>query len=502
MNRQLITLLGCCAALALAAGYGERIVTAQAPAPAAFAGAWVTDPLSVLMTFNVDGSSVSGVVNGQSFSSGTINGDTIKFTVVHPQGRTIAFEGTMAADSAGIVFKRTVNVPTGMDPGGAGIFGSTGPATVKAARNPNGGAAAPGRGNNRGNNNSPQANQPSQPSTPSPQDLEQLFTALRGRGRGNPTFNATGRGLANAPETRLMAVDRQGNVVSAVTDPIPASTISISPDGLRVAYQQYDGSTMALDLAAKYAVQIVGVAPDNNILNNSGTVLADTLRQLLAGQNLPGVSQPGQAVWSPDGGRIAYVRNQQGIGSLYVRSSDGQGGIELLLDSVRDAFQWSQDGRFIIAAMEERYVAVPMTGDRKPIMICSSTGKTDLRLSPDGRHVAFLSNEGGTLEVWVRTFDPTISTDAVSFTQWKISKNGARGMVRWRNDGKELYFIAADGMVTAVPIATTPAFKAGAPVPLFRAPGNSSPSAASIAPILADVSADGQRFAFLAPSAP
>ena len=120
----------------------------------------------------------------------------------------------------------------------------------------------------------------------------------------------------------------------------------------------------------------------------------------------------------------------------------------------------------------------------------------DGRFSPDGRFMAFLSNEvdGERGEVWVRPFDAS-KPDAPAGPGVRVSKNGAIGMVFWRQDGKELFFMTRDWEVMAVDISTAPTLQIGEPRLLFKLsgplPGN---------PLQwKNVSRDGERFVFAMP---
>jgi hypothetical protein len=87
--------------------------------------------------------------------------------------------------------------------------------------------------------------------------------------------------------------------------------------------------------------------------------------------------------------------------------------------------------------------------------------ETTGRISPDGRWIAYVSNETGAPEVYVRTFPAPGG-------KWQISVNGG-AQPQWRRDGKEIFYLAQDGTLTAVPVAGgADAFEAGRPVPLFQ----------------------------------
>jgi Tol biopolymer transport system component len=174
--------------------------------------------------------------------------------------------------------------------------------------------------------------------------------------------------------------------------------------------------------------------------------------------------------WSPDGSRLVFSRlGTTGIYDLYQKPSNGAGAEALLLESpqTKVAASWSSDGRFLL------YIALfpktsfdlwvlPMVGDPKPFTFLNSTfieGRADY--SPDGRWIAYLSNESGRNEVYVRPFPGPGG-------QWQVSTAGGDSP-RWRADGKELYYIAPDSKLMAVPIVVKgAAIEPGLPTALFQ----------------------------------
>ena len=105
---------------------------------------------------------------------------------------------------------------------------------------------------------------------------------------------------------------------------------------------------------------------------------------------------------------------------------------------------------------------LPLEGDRKPFpVIRTNFDERDGQFSPDGRWIAYQSNESGRYEVYVQPFPGPGN-------KVQVSDNGG-AQVRWRRDGRELFYIALDDRLTAVPIRFAPdrAIEAGKPVPLF-----------------------------------
>jgi len=132
---------------------------------------------------------------------------------------------------------------------------------------------------------------------------------------------------------------------------------------------------------------------------------------------------------------------------------------------------------------------LPMTGEQKPAPFLQSVFNEDhARFSPDGRFVAYASDESGRFEVYVQTFP-------ASGGKWLVSANGG-AQPRWRRDGKELFYIAPDRKLMAVDVkAEASTFVVGVPKALFQTHVISYPNPRNIY----DVSADGQRFLIITP---
>ena len=129
---------------------------------------------------------------------------------------------------------------------------------------------------------------------------------------------------------------------------------------------------------------------------------------------------------------------------------------------------WSKDGRFLLYSQGDPKTggdlwALPMTGnDRKPVVVANTAfEERQGQFSPDGRWVAYQTNESGSsFEIVVQAFPEPSG-------KWQVSTGGGT-QPRWRADGKELYFIAPDRKLMAVPVAVLgSAFEAGKPVALF-----------------------------------
>jgi hypothetical protein len=148
-------------------------------------------------------------------------------------------------------------------------------------------------------------------------------------------------------------------------------------------------------------------------------------------------------------------------------------------------WDWSPDGRHLLYSVVgpgSGLWLLPLAGERKPIKFLSAPGEQlHGNFSPDGRLVAYSSNESGQFEVKVQTAP-------LSDRQWVVSTAGGQ-MPRWRADGRELYYLSLDWKLMAVPVAPGPTF--GAPRSLFQ---TYAPRSANLYRTHYVPSGDGQRF--------
>ena len=158
------------------------------------------------------------------------------------------------------------------------------------------------------------------------------------------------------------------------------------------------------------------------------------------------------------------------------------------------AYDWSHDGRFLLYGITDPKTktdlwVLPLTGDRKPMpLLQTEFNETQGQFSPDGKWIAYSSDESGRFEIYVQSFP------ASSGGRWVVS-NGGGAQPRWRRDGRELFYIAGDSTVMAADVITTgSAFKAGIPKSLFDAPIYPGAANGVAATFRWDASADGQRF--------
>src|SRR5262249_18070785 len=268
-----------------------------------------------------------------------------------------------------------------------------------------------------------------------------------------------------APPTRLVSLDRAGRASGFVGEPAPLGNHRLSPDGKRVAVEIYDPTHDTSDIWIYDAANGVGT-------------------RFVFGQ-----AHEVAPVWSPDSGRILFSSDRRAKAvrnDLWVKPLDGSKE-ELLSqsDGGRTSEDWSRDGRFI------SFNEVPLRGRRNnqiwtldvaekrvAVFAAEALSQGASRFSPDGRWIAYHSDESGRTEVYVRSFPSGSRTLQIS------TAGGA--LPCWRRDGKELFYLGLDFKIMAVAIDAEAGFHAGAPVALFSIrPGGGS---------VFEVSADGQRF--------
>jgi Tol biopolymer transport system component len=271
---------------------------------------------------------------------------------------------------------------------------------------------------------------------------------------------------ATGGKTQLTWIDRGGKEIGVVGQPANYIRPSLSPDGKRVAV---DGS----DLQGNRDVWVLDLAT-----GNPTRFTFDPAQDLFA-------------VWSPDGSRIVFGSDREGPRNLYQRSATGASKEELLLKSDFNAYPvaWSRDGRHIAYVINDPNTKIdvwvlPLFGDQKPFPFANTAAsERGAKFSPDGKWLAYVSDESGIPQIYVESFPS-------SGGKWQVSTSGGYHLA-WRHDGKELFYVSADRKMMAVDIKGEGAtFESGPPKTLFdlRVPTFTS-SQAQFA-----VTADGQKF--------
>jgi Tol biopolymer transport system component len=174
--------------------------------------------------------------------------------------------------------------------------------------------------------------------------------------------------------------------------------------------------------------------------------------------------------WTPDGSQIIYASNNTGHYNLYLRSAAGGSESRLLVESTQAKIPLdvSPDGRQLMYASLDPETGfdlwtVPLAAPSKPtVMLKTPFQESGAQFSPDGRWVAYHSNESGRYEVYVQAVNDQLGRS-------QVSANGG-GQPRWRRDGKEIFYVSLDSHVMAASITTRPdgrALEFGVPASLF-----------------------------------
>ena len=299
---------------------------------------------------------------------------------------------------------------------------------------------------------------------------EPIFITPFGR---NADFDVSDNGTlvyvpatTNAGFRRLVWVDREGRE-EPIDLPVRTYTYpTISPSGTEVSFDIRDQENDAWVWDTR----------------------RNALRRLTFG---PAFDQ--YAVWTPDGKRIVSI-----IGpALRWQPADGTGNVEGLATrgGVLAPYGFSPDGNRLVFREDRR-----ATGHDLMMLTLNPRGVTGLLetranelnavISPDGRWLAYQSDESGLPEVYARPF-PDVNSG-----RWQVSTSGGRSP-QWRRDGRELFYVAADNALMAATVEPGPVFASGTPVRLFR--GNYFLGGANSIGRTYDVSPDGRRFLMIKP---
>jgi len=238
--------------------------------------------------------------------------------------------------------------------------------------------------------------------------------------------------------TELVWFDRHGNRLGAVGEPGDYSNPSLSPDEKKLIVSREDPQILTRDL---WLFDL-----------SAGTSSRFTF----------GPEDEDYAVWSRDGTRVAFSLIKDGIGRLYEKSIAGTSEPWRLIktdDNItfQTARSWSPDGKFLIFGTGGNTWALPTDGNGKMIGPYSMEFP---QVSPNGRWIAYTSDESGQTEVYVQSFPKAEG-------KWQISTGGGVEP-QWRADGKELYYINGENFVGVDVRTDSPAFEPGAVKTLFK----------------------------------
>jgi Tol biopolymer transport system component len=269
---------------------------------------------------------------------------------------------------------------------------------------------------------------------------------------------------AGAAGTQLVWFDRSGKQTGVLEDRAVYGDVELSPDGRQASISVPGQSGGPRDIW-----------------------LYDVARSLKTRFTFDPADEQ-RVIWSPDGSRLVFNSRRKGRLDLYQKAADGSGTEEVLLEDDREKSptSWSADGRFLL------YVAIggptgndlfvmPLTGDRKPIPFLNTQfSEARGQFFPDGRWIAYASNESGRNEVYVAPFPGPGGKRQVS--------TAGGNYPRWRGDGNEIFYLAPDNKLMAAAVnGRGTSFEVGAVRPLF----DTRQAGVRYA---YDVTADGQRF--------
>jgi dipeptidyl aminopeptidase/acylaminoacyl peptidase len=293
-------------------------------------------------------------------------------------------------------------------------------------------------------------------------DIEFLPQVKRAVFAVSDTGALLAQGGGQAAVSQPIWFDRKGKELEAVGAPEVYGNIFLAPNGRSVAVDKTDMESLNMDVWT-YDLE----------RGSSKRLTFD-----------PAIDA--SPIWSPDGSRLVFGSNR-GVGQdLYLKNADGAQEEKSI---VQDKFNkypndWSKDGKYILytRATDLWFVSLPEL--KSSLFLKAASVLRNGQFSPDGKWVAYASNETGKWEIYVTSFPEARG-------KWQISTGGGE-QPRWRSDGKELFYLSSDDKLIAVPVTVGSNFDAGAPVLLFQATPRQ--------PVLVydrfvyDVSRDGQRF--------
>ena len=254
-------------------------------------------------------------------------------------------------------------------------------------------------------------------------DVRNLRTGFSVSQSGELVYSSSG-----TSDTELIMTDRSGKQLTVLETSGNYSSLKLSPDGQKLAVSETDHLTGAS------TIWIFDLKTNVRFHFTFGT-----------GAN---------PVWSPDGSQVAFTSSRVGAFNVYVKPMSGAIEEKALHASPDDERpqSWSADGRFLIldsrpqSRQNSPEIAVlPLTGDGKLFSYLNAPyANAGGELSPDGRWLAYVSNESGRSEVYVTAFPEAKG-------KWQVSSSGATSP-RWRSDGRELFFSQIDGILMAAEV--------------------------------------------------
>jgi len=254
-----------------------------------------------------------------------------------------------------------------------------------------------------------------------------------------------------------------------VANPAIMPTFGVSPGGV-IAYQVGgEFTTMVLSwfsrsgaLLSETPLDVTGqnpsLSPDGRLLamdaafgGDRDVMVADVARGVTS-RLTRGGGVARSPIWSPDSRRVAYARG----GKIYVTNADGSSAESVLADVQGTPRSWSADGKYLLYdAAPQRMMLWPTEGG-EPIAVGSRNGASRTgRFSPDGRYIAYVSDESGRDEIYVQQMPPASG-------RVRVSVNGGT-LPRWGGTSREIFFMGADRFLMSAEL--TPGDPLSATVP-------------------------------------
>jgi serine/threonine protein kinase/Tol biopolymer transport system component len=271
----------------------------------------------------------------------------------------------------------------------------------------------------------------------------------------------TGSGVALS---QPLWFDRKGNTVGAVGKPDVYQNVFLAPNGASVAVDKTDMASQ----------------------NQNSDVWTYELRRESAKRLTFDPSNHAVPVWSPDAARLVFASNRLLNFDLYMKNSDGAQEEKSIVQEEVDKWpnDWSRDGKYIVYTRGTDLWFLTFPELKSRLFLKAPSVFRNGQFSPDGKWVAYASNETGKWQIYVTSFP-----DARG--KWQVSTGGGE-QPRWRGDGKELFFLSSDSKMMAAPVTTGANFDSGTPVALFQTTPRQPISLND--QFVYDVRRDGQRF--------
>jgi Tol biopolymer transport system component len=293
---------------------------------------------------------------------------------------------------------------------------------------------------------------------------------------GSPVVSVSDEGVllqreAESIDVRLDVLDRAGRTTS---------TLSLPPANYVFPRLSPDGSHLVLDRSKRGEI----ITP---------LWMVDMVRGTASRFTFDGQFDTAP-VWTPDGQWVVYGSDRTGGRQIFRKRADGSGTEELVAkvpNLFNDPFDVSPDGRLLVyrslsGATAEDVWLLPLVGERKPRPLLDSRfNELDATLSPDGKWIAYRTDESGRYEIVVQSFPALNRKLRVSTSGASPTARNSLSRVRWRRDGRELLYIGGDGE-TLMSADVTPGddIRFGTPRPLLRMPAGA---------LDLDIAADGQH---------